>query len=82
MLQPERKLTWDVTGTLCRVEVRSLMSGQWHNMTLNFTRGQWDAWQSGVNIARAFPQLNAGEREFLMSGATPEEWDATFKEDD
>ena len=28
-----------------------------------------------------FPQLSAGEREFLMTGITPQEWDAMFPEE-
>lgn len=29
-----------------------------------------------------FPELNAGEREFLLTGITPKEWDALFPEDE
>ncbi len=37
------------------------------------------AWQQGrTMIQNAFPQLDADQREFLMSGATPEEWNMTF----
>lgn len=32
-------------------------------------------------IQNALPGLNADEREFLMTGMTPEEWGATFPED-
>ena len=31
-------------------------------------------------IQNIFPELNAAQREFLMTGSTPEEWDAVFGE--
>ena len=82
MLQPERKLTWDVTGTLCRVEVKSLFTGRNNVMTLGFTREQFNRWQGGEYIQRAMPQLSDDEREFLMSGATPQEWAEEFSDND
>jgi hypothetical protein len=38
-------------------------------------------WQDGAMIQDAFPMLNAGEREFVKTGITPEEWADTFGED-
>lgn len=43
---------------------------------------QWDAWQNGALIQNAMPELTADEREFLLTGMTPEEWDATFGEEE
>lgn len=43
---------------------------------------QWDAWQNGAHIQNAMPELTADEREFLLTGMTPEEWDATFGEEE
>lgn len=43
-------------------------------------RLQW--WmEKGMNIQDAFPMLNAEQREFLMTGLTPEEWDDLFGEE-
>ena len=39
-------------------------------------------WRKGMNIQDAFPMLNADEREFLMTGITPEEWDDLFGEEE
>jgi hypothetical protein len=33
-------------------------------------------------IQDAFPYLSANDREFLISGMSPEGWDETFKEDE
>jgi hypothetical protein len=40
----------------------------------------WFHWQSGVSIQHAFSTLNAGEREFLLTGITPTEWDKMVSE--
>lgn len=37
-------------------------------------------WQSGTVIQRAMPHLSADEREFIMTGITPSEWDEIFDE--
>lgn len=42
------------------------------------TQAQIDDWQSGTLIQNAMPHLNADDREFLMTGITPEEWEKTF----
>ena len=39
-------------------------------------------WTTGKSVQHAFPTLNADQREFLLSGMTPEEWDATFGKED
>jgi len=35
-------------------------------------------WRAGTLIQVAMPNLNADQREFLISGTTPAEWDAMF----
>jgi hypothetical protein len=32
-------------------------------------------------IQNVFPDLNTDQREFLMTGSTPEEWNAVFGEE-
>lgn len=36
---------------------------------------------AGTLVQNVFPGLSADDREFLMTGITPEEWDAAFGED-
>ena len=44
-------------------------------------RMQW--WmEKGMNIQDAFPMLGDDEREFLLTGLTPEEWDDLFGEEE
>jgi len=43
----------------------------------------WFNWQmKGQYIQEAFSKLPAEQREFILSGITPEEWDETFKDDE
>ena len=66
-----------------KVVKRSLITGKIHEMDLPITEDDLLAWESsGELIQRAFPHLSPDQREFLLSGATPEEWDAEFGEDD
>lgn len=40
-------------------------------------------WQrSGMNIQDALPDLTPDQREFLLSGATPQEWDDILGDDE
>lgn len=88
LLQPERELEWSPDDRLIRVRVKSFFTQKWNAMECDpahpraITRAQYDAWQAGQHIQHAMPQLRASEREFLLTGATPEEWDAEFGGDD
>ena len=39
-------------------------------------------WQEGENIQRAFPDMNAGDREILISGTHPACWTKLFGEEE
>jgi len=47
-------------------------------MEIDVTLEQISAWKSGVLIQDAMPNLSSEEREFLISGFTPEQWEETF----
>ena len=57
----------------------SLFSGNTTSMEIEVTQEQLSSWESGVLIQNAMPNLSADEREFIMTGITPEEWDSAFK---
>lgn len=42
----------------------------------------WFEWKGGAMVQSAFPMLTANEREFLISGILPEEWDTMFGEEE
>jgi len=60
---------------------KSLISGNINSMSLPITEGQYTAWERGTPIQVAMPHLSPDEREFVMSGITPEEWAETFGEE-
>ena len=57
------------------IERRSPFSGKINVMDLDVTDEQFAQWRGGMLIQNAFPHLTPDEREFLMTGITPTEWD-------
>lgn len=57
--------------------------GKTNTMQLNISEEEFEECskkhQSGMAVQDAFPMLNADEREFILTGLTPEEWDNLFK---
>jgi hypothetical protein len=56
----------------------SRLTGKTSVMYLDITKEQLFSWVDGELIQDAMPQLSAEEREFLMTGITPAEWDSVF----
>ena len=63
-----------------RMAITSRFTGKVNVMDLAVTDEQIRDWQNGTLIQRAMPNLTAAEREFLMTGSTPEEWEEIFGE--
>lgn len=58
-----------------KVTRKSLFSGKVHTMELPVSPLDLDAYHAGkANIQDVFLHLTAEQREFIMSGITPEEW--------
>jgi len=64
-----------------KVTRTSPISGKERTIDLPITEEELNAWIGGTLIQNAFPNLTAGQREFIMTGITDEEWDSIFKED-
>lgn len=63
------------------LEKLSPISGKYHKMDLKITKEQLEDYYKGNKlIQRAFPNLSADEREFILTGITPDEWEKLFKE--
>lgn len=60
----------------------SPFTGIRHTMDLPITQDQIDKWHEGELIQNVFPFLTPGQREFLKTGITPEEWNETFSRPD
>lgn len=63
-----------------KITRRSLATGIERTREIDCTQEQYDLWLGGELVQDAFPNLSADDREFIMTGITPDEWDETFKE--
>ncbi len=61
---------------------KSTLTGVVRTRDLPVTKEQLDAWLAGQFAQDAFPHLSADDREFIISGITPEEWAEAFPPDD
>jgi len=66
----------NLKGFTMRIERQSVLTGKTHVMDLPVTMHQYLSWREGMLIQDAMPNLSDDEREFIMTGITPEEWDA------
>lgn len=60
----------------------SMISGRTRTREISCTKEQYAAWLAGTLIQDAMPHLSPDDREFLLSGSTPEEWNSSFKEEE
>ena len=60
------------------VTKQSPISGTVNSMELPVTEAQLEAHRNGEHAQNVFPTLSAEEREFLISGITPKEWNDLF----
>ncbi len=63
-----------------KITMTSMISGKTTTRDIDVEPEQVAAWQNGVLIQDAMPELSAPDREFIMSGITQEEWDGIFKD--
>jgi hypothetical protein len=61
---------------------KSMLTGSWNQRKINVTEEQVNRWQAGELIQDVMPNLSADDREFLMTGSTPYEWDEVFGGDE
>ena len=58
------------------------MTGKVRTREIDVTEEQIADWEQGRLIQDAMPNLSDEEREFLISGATQEEWDEAYPLED
>ena len=63
------------------IEKVSMLTNKVHIREIDVTREQVENWQGGMLIQEAMPNLSIADREFLMTGATPDEWAALEDEE-
>ena len=62
------------------VKRTSPITGREFEWDLPVTQEQLTAWKDGTLIQDAMPHLTDDQREFLMTGITPKEWEILFDE--
>lgn len=63
-----------------KITKTSMLSGKTRELDIPVTEEQLKLWKSGVLIQDAMPNLDQDQREFIMTGSTPEDW-ADFPEE-
>lgn len=53
----------------------SMLTGETHTRDLLVTMRDLDRYYGGLLLQDAFPNLTAGEREFIKTGITDDEWE-------
>lgn len=59
----------------------SLISGITRTLNIPCTPEQYKDWEQGTLIQNAMPNLTDDQREFIISGASTEEWNDYFGEE-
>ena len=59
---------------------RSMLTGKDHTREIDVTEKQLYEWRTGGLIQNIMPHLSPADREFIMTGTTPEEWTEAFPE--
>ena len=65
-----------------KITKRSPLTGKMHEREIDVTEAQLAAWRNGTLIQKAMPHLTADEREFIMTGATAEDWERMFPKEE
>ena len=65
-------------GGIVIITKHSPFTGKIHSMDIPVTQEQINKWQNGELIQKAMPNLTPDQREFIMTGITPTEWDSVF----
>ena len=65
---------------MIKLERKSPKTGKVNSMVLNTTKEALDEYYNGSDrlVHIIFPNLDADEREFIMTGYTSEDWDEIF----
>lgn len=64
-----------------KVEMRSRMTNRLHVREIEITEEEWRRIQDGELVHLVVPHLSPGDREYLISGITNEEWESYFGKD-
>lgn len=60
----------------------SSVTGKERTKDIPCTVEQLQAYENGTHIQHAMPNISPGDREFIMTGITDDEWNEIFGEED
>ena len=60
------------------IKRKSELTGKMHEKEIEVYPRELIAWTLGISIQNAMPNVSAEDREFIMTGITPEERDGAF----
>ena len=60
----------------------SPLTGRTQALDIDVTIEQIKAWENGALIQDVMPHLSADEREFIISGCTPQDFNVLFPEEE
>ena len=60
----------------------SPLTGQVNTREIDVTKEQLIKWMAGEHIQNVMPHLDKDDREFIMTGHTPEDWKRIFPEEE
>lgn len=63
-----------------KIAKQSALSGRYHTREIDITIEQLMQFNAGKHIQWVCPNLSPDDREFLLTGSTPEEWAETFRD--
>lgn len=63
---------------ILKIKKTSPLSGDENEMEIDVTQEQLDRWMAGELIQDVMPHLTKEEREFIMTGYIPEDWEVIF----
>jgi len=71
-----------VADGFVRVYKQSCITGNHNSMVLPTRQGELEHWEESMALVQdVFPHFTPDQREFLISGCTPEEWNKLFSEE-
>lgn len=63
-----------------KIAKTSIIDGVTRTREIDVTQDQLNQWNSGALIQNVMPDLDENDREFIMTGITPEQWEEVFGE--
>ena len=60
------------------IEKTSPITGKVNSMEIKMNPNDYVSWKNGTNIQDALPYLSVDEREFLITGLTPGDWEKMY----